>query len=207
LKLRARDIADMDVIAACLQDALLPVAEMTFQPREGRFVMVANRFMWELAPAQPPAEPTEKPRDEAISKPAADPAAQPSAEPGGDAAFEDGEPRVHGYRVNCGVTFDRVRRVRTKAIDLADKGRILNLLTAGSEPGAVTLLFSDGAAIRLEVSDLRCHLEDLGEPWPTWSRPEHDLPQGQSAQPGQSQPGQSGLGQPRPGRSGDSRAG
>ena len=157
LKLLARDVADMDVIAACLQDSLLPVSEMTYQEREGRFVLVANRFMWELAPKPP------------------HPVAEQSVERGGDAAFEDGEPRVPGYRVHSGVTFERVRRVRSKGIDFKDRGRILNLLTIGSEPRAITLLFSDGAAIRLELSAIRCHLRDLGEPWPTWSTPDHAL--------------------------------
>ena len=49
LKLRAADAEDLAVIAACLQDAILPLAEMTFQPAEKRFVMVASRFRWEDA--------------------------------------------------------------------------------------------------------------------------------------------------------------
>ena len=49
LKLRATDAEDLAVIAACLQDAVLPLAEMTFQPAESRFVMVASRFRWEDA--------------------------------------------------------------------------------------------------------------------------------------------------------------
>ncbi len=32
---------------------------------------------------------------------------------------------------------------------------------------------SGGGEISLEVSDIRCHLEDLGEPWPTRWRPGH----------------------------------
>jgi hypothetical protein len=157
LKLRARDIGDMDVVAACLQDSLIPVIDMTFQPRQGRFVMVANRFMWEHGSAEPPTEPV----------------ASGLVAAGADAAYEDSEPRVHGYRVNCGVAFDRVRAVRTKGIDQADKEHILNLLTVSTEPDAITFLFSDSAAIWLEVSDIRCQLEDLGEPWPTWSLPDH----------------------------------
>ena len=160
LKLRARDIGDMDVIAACLQDSLIPLVDMTYQARQGRFVRVANRFMWERGVAEPPV-------------PSSDEGAPGEAAAGADAAYEDSEPRMHGYRVNCGVAFDRVRTVRTKGIDREDKEHILNLLTVSTEPGAITFLFSDSAAIRLEVSDIRCQLEDLGEPWPTWSLPDH----------------------------------
>lgn len=49
LKLRARDADDLAVVAACLQDAVLPLAEMAFQPARKRFVMVASRFKWEDA--------------------------------------------------------------------------------------------------------------------------------------------------------------
>src|SRR3546814_9083894 len=46
LKLRAHDPADMDVVAALLQDALVPLGDMTYLAKETRFVMVANRFRW-----------------------------------------------------------------------------------------------------------------------------------------------------------------
>lgn len=47
LRLRAVDQADLAVIAAMLQDALLPMMDVAFQPGENRFVAVANRFRWE----------------------------------------------------------------------------------------------------------------------------------------------------------------
>jgi len=50
LKLRAEDDEDLAVVSAFLQDALLPVAEMVYLPAEQRFVLVANRFMWERPP-------------------------------------------------------------------------------------------------------------------------------------------------------------
>ncbi len=58
IRLRAEVDGDYQVIAACLQDALMPLAEMTFVPREGRFVAVLDRFMWEhCAPAGPDRRP------------------------------------------------------------------------------------------------------------------------------------------------------
>ena len=47
LKLRAEDEEDLAVFSACLQDALVPVADMMWLPQEKRFVVVANRFCWE----------------------------------------------------------------------------------------------------------------------------------------------------------------
>ena len=50
LKLRAEDEADLQVLAACLQDALVPVADMIWLRDQRRFAMVVNRFMWEVPP-------------------------------------------------------------------------------------------------------------------------------------------------------------
>ncbi len=49
LRLRAVDQADLAVIAAMLQDALLPIMDIAFQPSENRFVAIANRYRWENA--------------------------------------------------------------------------------------------------------------------------------------------------------------
>ena len=43
LKIIARDAEDLAVVAACLQDALIPLNEMRYLPQERRFIMVANR--------------------------------------------------------------------------------------------------------------------------------------------------------------------
>ncbi len=49
LKLRAEDAEDLDVLSACLQDALVHVGEMAYLPRRRRFVLACNRFKWEEA--------------------------------------------------------------------------------------------------------------------------------------------------------------
>jgi len=152
VKLRAHDPLDMEVIATWLQDALVPLADVVYLPRDKRFIMVANRFKWESATPEAARDPG----------------------PGGDASFaEEGEGPAY-QRVNCGICFDRVRAVRYRGLDPKNKDHILNLLTIEAEPRAVTLVFSDGAAIRLEVTAIACHLEDLGEPWPTHWLPKHD---------------------------------
>ena len=47
LKLRAEDPDDLAVISACLQDALVPVRDLAYDPQERTFLLVANRFRWE----------------------------------------------------------------------------------------------------------------------------------------------------------------
>ncbi|HUA52758.1 MAG TPA: DUF2948 family protein [Candidatus Sulfotelmatobacter sp.] len=47
LKLRARDADDLQVLSACLQDAILPISDLAWEREARRFVMVANRFCWE----------------------------------------------------------------------------------------------------------------------------------------------------------------
>jgi hypothetical protein len=47
LRLRAEDQDDLAVISACLQDALVSVADLAYDREAQRFVLVANRFRWE----------------------------------------------------------------------------------------------------------------------------------------------------------------
>ncbi len=47
LRLRALDVDDLTAISAVLQDAVLPITEMSWQPSRQRFGLLANRFRWE----------------------------------------------------------------------------------------------------------------------------------------------------------------
>lgn len=49
LKLIAFDSDDLAVLSAHVQDAVLVVADMAYQPRERRFVALLNRFNWQTA--------------------------------------------------------------------------------------------------------------------------------------------------------------
>ena len=53
--LRALDADDLTVVSSLAQDAVFPIAEMTWDRRRRRFAMLVNRFRWELAggPAAP----------------------------------------------------------------------------------------------------------------------------------------------------------
>jgi hypothetical protein len=47
LRLRAEDADDLAVISACLQDALVAVGDLGYDPDARSFMLVANRFRWE----------------------------------------------------------------------------------------------------------------------------------------------------------------
>jgi len=79
-------------------------------------------------------------------------------------------------RVLCGLSFEDVSRVRMRGIDRAkDADRILELLAVRKETDGVRLVLAGGAEISLESPRVHCHLKDLGEPWPVFSRPSHPL--------------------------------
>lgn len=164
LKLRAEDAEDLRVIAACLQDALISLSDVRFEAAEHRFILVANRFRWENC-----TETADMPVQALDDPPAADPAFNPAC-----ASYE---------RVNCGICFENVAQVRRRGFDPRDRGRILELLTMDVETGAegsgaaVILVFSGGAAIRLEGQNITCRVGDIGDPWPTQWRPYHPADQ------------------------------
>lgn len=183
LKLRARDAADMDVLASCLQDSLVPVRDIAFLKKEKRFVMVLNRFKWEeveddegIDRAVRLLQVDSDPQEDAI--PELDPGKDSGEGPDrkkDDASFADAEARPVYHRTHAGLVFDKVRSVSTRNIDLKDKSHFLNLLTIAAWPKDIVLYFSEGGEIHLKVSEVRCHMKDLGEPWPTFARPEHVL--------------------------------
>ncbi len=191
LKLRARDLDDMAVMAAMLQDAVVRPAEMTYQAREKRFVMVISRFRWEDPEVKPdPAGEavsdgeSQAPEAQAVTQ--ADTRADTQVDGQEDvrfedARFEDAGPRPLYERVNAGLCIENVRGVRTQKLDLRDKDQVFSLLTVEVRPRALTLVFSGGALVRLEVSSIACFLEDLGEPGPTPWQPLHETEESEAS--------------------------
>lgn len=90
-------------------------------------------------------------------------------EPPGEGPRKDFERRMTGLR------FDGVTGVRRRGFHPRDSDRLLALLAIRGEPGAIHLDFAGGSSIRLEVERILCHLDDLGEPWPTRWRPRHPV--------------------------------
>ena len=78
------------------------------------------------------------------------------------------------------LRFERVTACKCRNCAATEKNQILNLLAISFEPtdlpaGVVTLTFSGGAALRLEVECLEAELADLGPVWATAACPVHAL--------------------------------
>jgi hypothetical protein len=81
-------------------------------------------------------------------------------------------------RRRTALRFDRVNSIKCRNVNCKDKRAMFNLLAVEfdeSDPpgGVVTLIFSGGAALRLEVECLECELVDLGPVWTETCRPIH----------------------------------
>ena len=81
-------------------------------------------------------------------------------------------------RRSTALRFDRVVSFKCRNVDCGDKHAIFNLLAVSFEEtdspaGVVTLTFSGGAALRVEVECLECALVDLGPIWTTTCCPTH----------------------------------
>jgi hypothetical protein len=145
LKLVALDRDDIEVVSAHVQDALVRVAEIFWQPREHRFVMALNRFDWVTAAP----------------------------------ATADHKPEYR--RCRTALRFERVTSCKCRNLDQSNKEARLNLLAVefaerDAPAGVVTMTFSGGGNIRLEVECLEAELADLGEIFVADSCPNHFSP-------------------------------
>ncbi len=139
LKLLAEDAADLEIVAAAVQDALVRVGELKFDPKARRFVALMNRFRWETAGEKGPFE-----------------------------------------RVRAALSFESVlgvksRNVRQDAHDALAAVLSVTFVQAAEPPGGtVVITLAGGGEIALEVECLDAVLLDLGEPWRTPRRPDHE---------------------------------
>lgn len=132
LKLVALDKDDIAVVSAHVQDALVKVADIFWQPREHRFVMALNRFDWMSA------------------------------------VDAKAEAMTDYRRCRTALRFERVLACKCRNVNPSDRNARLNLLAVefierDPPSGVVTLTFSGGGVIRLEVECLEAELADLGE--------------------------------------------
>jgi len=85
-------------------------------------------------------------------------------------------------RRRTALRFERVMAFRCRNVSQASKDTVLNLLAVeyaetDAPAGTITLIFSGGAALRLEVECLECELADLGPTWTAAARPAHAIDQ------------------------------
>ena len=90
------------------------------------------------------------------------------------------EPSPQYRRRRSALRFDRVLACKCRHVTSADQETVLNLLAVEFEEtaapaGVVTLIFSGGAALRLEVECLEAELSDLGAVWSTTTCPGHPI--------------------------------
>ena len=145
LRLLAAGQDDLQVLSALLQDALIPGEDMQFDRGGRRFVMVANRFCWDL----PPVEGV-------------------TSESGGPVYRR----RLCGVQI-AGV--QAVQQSGMPADRRAALLNLLAMTSAIEEDGttSLTMLFSGGAALRLSLDALQVIAEDIAPGQPTPNRPRH----------------------------------
>jgi hypothetical protein len=89
---------------------------------------------------------------------------------------QSGNPEYRRQR--SALRFERVLSCKCRSVNPAGKDAVLNLLAVefaetDSPAGVINLIFSGGAALRLEVECLEAELADLGPSWTTGVCPAH----------------------------------
>ena len=83
-------------------------------------------------------------------------------------------------RRRAALRFERVMSIMRRDLNPASQDTVLNMLAVefsetDAPSGTVTITFSGGAALRLEVECLEAELADLGPSWTTAACPVHAL--------------------------------
>ena len=134
LKLVALDRDDVAVVSAHVQDALVRVGDIHWQPHEHRFVVALSRFDWIAAAGAKPAS-----------------GQKPDYRRCRTALRFD---RVLSCKCRGIDQSDKEARLNLLAVEFAERD---------APAGAVTMTFSGSGVIRLEVECLEAELADLGE--------------------------------------------
>ena len=90
------------------------------------------------------------------------------------------------HRRRAALRFERVLSCKCRQMNPAGKDTVLNLLAVefsetDAPSGVVTLTFSGGAALRLDVECLEAELADLGPSWSAAACPTHAVIDGETS--------------------------
>lgn len=145
VKLQAEDAADLEVMAAHLQDAILRVGDFVWLAKHRRFAGIGTRFCWELVDV----EKGEPKRGKSFYRTRAgfhfDSVLDVKAR-----GFDQSD--AEAFLVVLGMVFEP-----------GDDGA-----------GTVRLEFGGGAELALEVECLDASMSDQSAPWPTDQLPAHE---------------------------------
>ncbi|HXV73362.1 MAG TPA: DUF2948 family protein [Sphingomonadales bacterium] len=144
LRLKAERTEDLKIFSTLLQDAVLKVEDMGFQPKRRRFALLANRFRWE-GELQGKARAKIAPQGERVRT----------------ALRFEGVLQAQSRN----IPFEIKKQV-LELLSLEAKKE-----PAGFR---VTLTFAGGAAVALQAEVIEAYLEDLTAPWPAKRRPAHE---------------------------------
>jgi len=145
LRLRAEDHHDLAIIAACLQDAVVRIEEMSYLSARHRFAIVCSRFRWEREHR----------------------GARHGHERIRCGIHFEGilAARVRGIAQSQGGPALELLTIRAEP--MAGDG--------GDGSLHIELVFAGGATVRLEAEFIECHLSDLGDAWETHRWPSHAI--------------------------------
>jgi hypothetical protein len=150
LRLLARDANDVAVLSTLLQDAIIPGTDMSLDRNLNEFVIVANRFCWEVEPSVDVKSSDGKPVHER---------------------------RLCGIRiarVRSVQHYNWPKTLRDTLFSLLAL-RHVDIAEQAVEGAVMQFEFSGGSSLRLSVDRVDIVLEDLGVGHPTSLQPAHKL--------------------------------
>ncbi|MDX1737047.1 MAG: DUF2948 family protein [Alphaproteobacteria bacterium] len=144
LRLRATHLEDMSVISSMTQDALVSVADLSYDPSENSFTLVLNRFCWDKLQEK-----------------------QQSGFSRSHSGLRFSDVEHVAYKGFNPKDTDTILSLMAVAYSAFDDTKL-------QDAGYVVLQFAKDKAIRLKVKKLNALLEDLGEAWFTDWMPGHE---------------------------------
>ena len=150
LRLLARDEADVAVVSALLQDAIIPGADMEFNRKTNQFIIVANRFCWEISPLDGVKSSDGKPVHER---------------------------RLCGICIGhvAAVKHHNWPDMRQDALFNLLALRHIDMAEQAGEGVGLQFEFSGGSSLRLLTDEIDITLADLDAGHPTSLQPAHDV--------------------------------
>ena len=150
LRLLAHDGDDVGVLSALLQDAIVPGSDMNFDSRLHEFMIIANRFCWELEPCANVKSSDGKP------------------------IYERRLCGIRIARVRSVQHYNWPKARQYELFNLLAFG-LVDMAEQQNEGALLQFEFSGGSSLRLNVDDVDIVLADLDVGHPTSLQPAHYL--------------------------------